>query len=72
MVPWERTSKDACFMEKVKGDMKKDIFLLCFSVLLEKNKKRFNLAQRVLFNYNKTLIYLLLPLFLFSRWLVYF
>jgi hypothetical protein len=39
MVPWERTSKDACFMEKVKGDMKKDIFLLCFSVLLEKNKK---------------------------------
>jgi hypothetical protein len=32
MVPWERTSKDACFMEKVKGDMKKDIFFaLLFS-----------------------------------------
>jgi hypothetical protein len=28
MVPWERISKDACFMEKIKGDMKKDIFSL--------------------------------------------
>jgi hypothetical protein len=30
MVPWERISKDACFMEKIKGDMKKDIFFSAF------------------------------------------
>jgi hypothetical protein len=43
-------------MEKVKGDMEKDIFLLCFSVLLEKEKK-IQPCTKGLFNYDSTLVF---------------